>query len=257
MNPPGHWHLGTAFIAAVRGGTDAAQFSRFRKLYTEPFYVLEMGRADATAAARLVLSGATPNSRYRLAVLRDGRVTCSCMDASLNCARLGVACKHACFAVVRVFRVGETATRHFLMAEPRQQQQRLRLRPEDVDVLEARVLLEGDGLPAASGVDAPSASGSYSRVDGIDALCRSFERASVARRPALDFLTLKRPPGHDDDCPVCYAPLLLLVDGESQLRGCPDCGNAVHLGCVRRWLRHAARPSCVMCRSTSWAHFVD
>lgn len=232
-----------AFVDAVRRSASAAQFSRFKRLYREPFYVLETvvtGPTDA-CAARLVLSGST-GSGYRMRIDRaTGRVSCGCMDACTNCTRLHVACKHACFVVARVLRLDVEAVLSFLST--------LRLRPRDVDA----IALDGSGGDASP--HPPEAGGS---ID-IDRLCAELDRGaaigaigSPARIPSpVDFETVKRPPEPGDDCPVCYCELLT----GGNLRGCPDCGRGVHLECVRRWLAHAARPTCVFCRSTVWSKF--
>lgn len=97
-------------------------------------------------------------------------------------------------------------------------------------------------------------------------------RGSVTTDPD-DFLRSKRAlTEEDNECPVCYDVLYVekkVVSGtvssstdrttyrerepHHELRWCPCCKNAVHLGCVKKWLAHAARPTCVMCRSSAWS----
>ena len=229
-----------AYVAAIRARCTADQFNRFKRLYREPFFVLESSRPTGSLAASMLVSGSTPTSSYRIRVERaSGRVTCSCMDASVNCGRLRCACKHACFAMVRVFRLGDAAVVRWL--------ETLRLTPEDVLAIDERA--------AAAFVEEDAGADEAAPPD-IDALCAELDWAArvtsrpPSHRPAVDFCAIRRPPEAGDECPVCYDELLRAAPGA--LRGCPDCGKAVHATCASRWLMHAARPTCVYCRSSSW-----
>lgn len=240
-----------AYVAAVRAACAPAQFSRFKRLYRETFYVLDLAApaspgGDSIVAA-VTVSGSTVDSRYVVRVRETGQVTCTCMDAAVNCARLGCVCKHACFAMVRVFRLGDAAVCRWLQTGGAR-----RLEPEDVRAVAALV-----GVPAAIGGSSSSSASSSEEAPDIDALCAALDRSSLVAstsgrggRKVVDFSAAaitRLEPG--DECPVCYCELA------DDLRGCPDCGRAVHAECARRWVLHAARPTCVYCRSAVWVSF--
>jgi hypothetical protein len=240
-----------AYVAAVRADCTPDQFNRFKRLYRESFYVLEIRAAPGPGiAASILVSGSTPRSSYSVRFAPDGRVTCTCIDAAVNCGRLRCACKHACFAAVRVFRLDAEAIRAWLRT--------LRLDPGAVAAVEARARTEAEHRDGpmggvASGPAAPD----------IDALCEALDRSANVSNPrsrtvmsysplivsggtAHDFRVVARPPGPGDECPVCYSEL------SADLLGCPDCGKAIHATCARRWLEHAPRPTCVYCRSEAF-----
>lgn len=223
-----------SYVAAIREVASSDQFNRFKRIYREPFYVLESDAPCASYAASLLVSGSTPRSSYRVRILREsGRVTCTCMDAAVNCARVRCVCKHACFAAVRVFALDAASVSRWFRSG-------LRLAPEDVAAIAERAI---DTTTPLAGEDAPD----------IDALCRRLDRVGIGSR--VDFSVVSRPPEAGDECPVCYDELKGGGRGAA-LVGCPDCGKAVHEGCASRWLAHAARPTCVYCRSPAWSGFL-
>ena len=230
--------------ALVRHHCSPAQFTRFRKVSREPFYVLEASQASHASHA-FVVSGST-GSPYRMTVSVTagdddaaagavGRIRCSCMDAALNCGRLGVACKHMCFLVSRVFRLDAEAVKTYLST--------LRLRPADLAAIAALGAIRTGRAAAAQAASED------------DLLCEAFSSKARVREGDAelpDFLAVKRPPEPGDDCPVCYCEL---VAGSGTLVGCPDCGNGLHAECARRWLAHSPAATCVYCRSTVWKKY--
>jgi len=249
------------FVNRVRSSVSHDQYKRFRRIYSEPFYVLEMRSvaSDNNALAVVVeMSGSRAGSAYRLSISRSGSVTCSCMDASVNCRRIGCVCKHACFLAVRVLRVADAVG--FMTGGG----------VLGADGVASAVRRASDGPPApdaqASGDEDGRLTARFTEAE-LDRLCddlSSHAHVSSARRghsrslaePSRvlppDFNAVKRPPSQGDECPVCYCDLL---SGGGPLVGCPDCGNGLHRTCAERWMRHAPRRTCVYCRSTAWAAF--
>ena len=209
------------------------QCKRFEKIYVDPFYVVS-SELDESALPRFAISGSTQNV-YRLSLGRNGRFTCSCPDAYMNCERLHCICKHACFVIFRVFRMahvlgsgsgsGSSSSRNVDICT---------LSSRDVDAMVARVVL-----------------------DDFDRLHVSSSSSSSSTTVKADFEIIRRPPAPDDECPVCYSLLLqpTAVARFEPLVGCPDCGNSIHRECARRWMVHAVVPSCVFCRSKVWKEF--
>lgn len=238
------------FIAAASRAASAAQLSRFKKMYHEPFFLLGTAQATATAAAgtcvRFTVSGSS-QQLYTVTLRATGELACSCKDSAINTRRLGCVCKHICFVVFRVLRIDDPA---FL--------QRLRLSPEDVSSTCVNVLT---GVLRVHDHERQPPSGPTISAYELDRLCRGITTQTDLRDrspsspPACDFTTIRRPPTAEDECPVCYMTLLGtpdLLGAPPALVGCPDCGNAVHRECIARWLHHAPQPSCVYCRSTVW-----
>lgn len=237
-----------AFVQAVSRKVSAAQFARFKKMYHEPFFMLSASSAtDSGSGAsgssgsivRFTVSGSA-QATYVLTITRAGEVRCSCKDAIMNCRRIGCVCKHACFVLYRVLKRESLA----LFDDG------LRLSASEMDAIAAEVasgrMLQMQEQEASAG----------SRID-IEALCVRMARGARvdntthATNPP-DFMTVARPPGEGADCPVCYD--VLGGDGGG-VRGCPDCGNAVHRDCIVKWIRNAPRATCVYCRSGVWARY--
>ena len=242
------------------------QLKRFMRMHDESFYLLGArcygggARASAAAASSAPLasfdvSGST-GAPYSIRLLPDGALKCSCPDTRANCGARGCVCKHVCFVLTRVLH--ETDLAFFGTY------QRLRLdaealgraarRAEDLadrfaaaDVAEDdRTLLPPPGRPAVV-AQAPGAVPRWQRQRPPPPL----------PPPPVSSFAPRRLPGPEDDCPVCYEKLLQEQEqeGAKPCVGCPECGNALHEDCARRWLRHAAHPSCVYCRSGVWAAF--
>ncbi len=233
------------------------QFDRFKRMYSQPFFVLacEVGPAEMS----FTVSGSERDA-YRLRLVREtGRITCSCRDACVNGARLGCICKHACFLLYRVLRLGDVS-------------------PMTTRALTAALF---DGLAArAAQVVATAGGGADDGEDGvaepatavlseseIDRLCDAIEafgpidavlepqdrpRPVRGARLGRPFADVARPPEPEGECPVCYDALRMEA---GDLRGCPSCGQAVHARCARRWLAGSRRATCVYCRSPAWAEW--
>lgn len=195
----------------------AAQMARMTKVASEPFFLVAHPAATDLGALKFIVSGST-QTRHTVTLTREGRIFCSCMDARVGCWRCGCMCKHACFVLIRVVRLASTAV-----------YTRLRLSEAD--------------LHTCSEV-----------VAGRTALQDAVFRPMTPGHSGAVFSAF-RAPTEEDDCPICYTPLL--PDTESNpLRGCPDCGQAVHLGCMTRWVLYSPSRddnSCVMCRSSVWS----
>ena len=244
------------FIAAVKGRVSTSQFDRFKRMFHQPFYVLS-GTAD-DAEMRFAVSGSERDEYSLRAVRSTGRISCSCRDACVNCPRFGVICKHLCFLLYRVLRhddVSAMLTRGLdaaafdaLLPRARQVADQTRRSPSSDTNASSALSLE-------DGVTAP-ASAVLSEWE-IDQMCEAMQRMNSGRVPARltpkrAFTAVGRPPDADSECPVCYDALLPQPES---LRGCPSCGQAVHVHCARRWMASAPRASCVYCRSPEWAHW--
>ena len=206
--------------ASARSVASAAQLKRFSKIYNEPFYVISSEATDE--GAEFDISGSTGSSYHVKIDKSDGRVSCSCPDTYMNCRRLNCHCKHVCFLVYRVFRITDLT---FLNT--------LKLRQADTDTIITRLI-----------------------TDDFDRMQIRHDHSSG--NSSIDFYEIKREPALDDDCPVCYCALVTTTasttTSATRLMGCPDCGNAVHEGCARRWIAHAKKPTCVYCRSEVWVN---
>ena len=276
-----------AFLAEVAAAVSPAQLSRFKKIYHEPFFVLSArvspspdwvgvaagdGQAVATAAGtvRFGVSGSA-RAVYTVALAPDGACACTCMDAAINCRRARCVCKHVCFVLYRVLRLQGTA---FFMNANRlpeglvadtaasvldgrlnvHHDERESIPQGDVDALCEALGRLGRSLPPRASDSASSGVGGTSRRQAPAPAPAQHAQQAHAQAQAPDFLTVRRAPEPDDECPVCYD--LLVGGGGGELRGCPDCGRGVHRACIDRWLWAAPRPTCVFCRSRVWGAYV-
>lgn len=212
--------------AADASTIPAEQMVRLGKIATEPFFLITHPAAEPYPRGTLtfVVSGST-RERHVVSIDGSGRVACTCMDARTRCRRCRCICKHGCFVLVRVLRLSD-ATFY----------SRLRLSEHDLrvssDVVAGRTTLH-------DAVFRP--------------LLSTQQQSSLASQP-VSFRGF-RVPEPEDECPVCYTALLP-ESGDDPLRGCPDCGQAVHRGCMTRWALCSNSPSlrsCVMCRSPAWS----
>lgn len=189
------WRDPAFLLAARTAASSRDQFERFKKIYSEPFYLLDMTAEGSGAAsapspspsaagvvARMTMSGSR-QTRYRMTVERSGRITCSCPDSYMNCGRLGCVCKHACFFVFRVLRLVDHL--EFLSTG--------RLRPADVEEVARRGApsLAPDATAAVGQAEqdaAEAADGRRSGVvmtsHGIDLLCESLSSATLGELAA-------------------------------------------------------------------------
>ena len=255
-----------AFVADVKSRVSKDQFTRFQKMYHEPFFLLggeeasesvegtpSSSRRTAGSQDRVFRVSGSTASEYNVFVKPDGSFRCSCMDANVNCKKKNCVCKHVCFIFYRVFkfdRIGFFET-HKLTADEL-------ARVAHFNSTEA-LTRPADTVFTASDIDSLCA--------GIGSVSIGTSTGSSTRLNKPDFTVIKRVPEIDDDCPVCYDALLkddtTIAHGwpeESCMRivgllGCPSCGNGVHEVCVRRWLSSAPKKTCVFCRSDVWNLF--
>ena len=202
----------------VRLHCSVAQFTRFKKVSREPFYLLDASPSRDQEFA-FVMSGST-GSPYKMSISQN-KISCSCMDAALNCRRLGLACKHMCFLVSRVFDLQQDSIVEYLLT--------LRLSTANM----AAIAIEYNRIPT----------GPRNRPLG-DAFS-SMKLTTTTDMP--DFGKVAR---NFEDCPICYCPGL-----QGDVVGCPDCGNGLHGECAKRWLAHSAHATCVYCRSPVWKEY--
>jgi len=199
-----------------------AQFARLQKVANEPFFLVAHPVSTDSGDLIFAVSGST-QTRHTVELGRDGRITCSCMDARTRCRRCGCICKHACFVLARVIRLSNPAS------------------------YSNRRLSEADLRTCTAAV-----SGRAGLQEAVFRPLVFAQRESVLS-PAT-FSQFRRPVS-GDECPICYATLMPKT-AHNPLRGCPECSQAVHRECMSRWARCASRPedrSCVMCRSSAWA----
>lgn len=209
-------------------GIPRAQLARMTKIASEPFFLVAHPEATELGALTFVVSGST-QTRHTVTLTREGRVFCSCMDARVRCRQCGCICKHACFVLVRVMRLPSVAV-----------YTRLRLSEADLrtcaEVVAGRTALHDAVFRPMVTPGGPPASGGHHRPGAV--------------------FTAFRPPRDEDECPICYTPLLHPDAEANPLRGCPDCSQAVHRDCMRRWVVYSpsrADNTCVMCRSPVWS----
>lgn len=209
--------------SAIASWVSRDQLTRFDKIHSEPFYLIDHDPDEMSACAKFIVSGSTQKV-YNVYLKTDRTFRCNCMDHP-RCVRNGMVCKHICFVLFRVLR--HTNPRFF---------DRLSLSHEELTVYLNRLEC---GLHVALEDCTPPSTMPQPQPQTQTQLHQS------------SFTNPLRMPGPADDCPVCYD---LLTDG-SELRGCPSCGNAIHLACVRRWLAVTASKTCIMCRSDVWEKF--
>ena len=218
--------LRPTFVETVRRGVSGDQFKRFERMYYEPIFLMNAS-FGAGGAARFSVSGSRADT-YIVSISPPGdgdgggRTSCTCMDWSTNCRRLGCVCKHVCFVLFKVLHLSSA------------------------DFFVDNRVPESDVTRALEDI-------SRGRVrDEEDALDHMLDGLSLGAPKVVDFVTAQRAIEDGAECPVCYDTL---VDGARENRYCPDCRNAIHLKCMRKWISMAARPSCVYCRSSAWALF--
>lgn len=230
------------------------QAARMAKLETEPFFLLpnatdgsgdgsESTRSSDPVGDRRSISFRISGSKrdiYTVAISPNGFVTCTCMDARMNCRRSGCVCKHACFLLRRALRM--PADDPFFSATARGEGSGV-ARLHEARISAARDLHEGAAsvppealTPHSLHSPQPSHAPSKGWPVQQEAFCTRVRQASSSSAA--------------DDCPVCFTEL---AEG-THLRFCPDCGNGIHLECASRWMRALGKraKTCVMCRSHVW-----
>ena len=194
-----------AFLLSVKATVTPAQFTRFNKIYHEPFFLLSSSLDNNGTIIRFDISGSTQKP-YVVKLDANGRMWCNCMDAAVNCAKANCVCKHICFVAFRVIRSEQSA------------------------------FFANKVLTGAEVTDI------FTRVTA-DGLANDASRTSVAPTPVARMEARNL----GDDCPVCFDELR--TDQKEYIRVCSECCNGAHEECIRRWIAHAPRPSCIFCRA--------
>jgi hypothetical protein len=202
-----------SFFLSVKATVTPAQFTRFNKIYHEPFFLLSSSVESNGRTIRFDISGSTQKP-YVVKLDANGGMRCNCMDAAVNCAKANCVCKHICFVAFRVVR-SEQST--FFANKT--------LNATDVADIFTRVTADGLANDASRTSDArpPAAAAAAATVTSVEA--RNI----------------------GDDCPVCFDELR--ADQKENIRVCGECSNGAHEECIRRWIAHAPRPSCIFCRA--------
>lgn len=239
----------------VRRVLPPKQRDRFLKIYEEPFFLIHPPAVTDIDASFLVSGSTQQRHTVRIDAL-SGAASCSCMDARINCRKQSCVCKHVCFVLFRVLRMSDL--RFFGVDRG------LRLSEQELRACLDTATRISEGAVSRGAVNQGSVSAS------------STAAASPAISPVIDPSVMHPPPpsctGSDvfrsnevfrdnvsesSECPVCYDCVGPLQN--NALRGCPSCGNVVHLECMRRWaaaaLASGSRVTCVMCRSAAWSRW--
>ena len=145
----------------------------------------------------------------------NNTISCNCMDARLHCRRIGCVCKHICFVLYRIIRIPESTPLEFLRSN--------NTRNNGATLTEEQVKA-----------------------------VRAYAELSVDDGHSLFKLNV-RPPGQEDECPICFTQLIDQRDPPREFLSCPDCNGSVHRDCVETWLKYSPHKTCVYCRSTSWS----
>lgn len=215
------------FQARLRRQVPRPQFERFQKCLTEPLYLLRAEEEDIQLPSgslhpnellRFYISGST-QTKHTVTINIDGNFACSCQDARIHGKKYGYVCKHACFVLFRVMRLPST------------------------DIFNAKKL-NSDELCVCAELIAHRMAIQESEFHPTT--------TTSNEQLGMDFTRPFRITGEDDECPVCYNAILPASEADP-LRGCPDCGHALHRECARKWQSSAPKKTCVMCRSTVWS----
>lgn len=227
------------------------QIDRFSKICDpcpEPFFLVARPNVapntqrDLSKVVAFQVSGST-QSVYTVKVsLSNGSTSCNCMDARMNCRKLSCVCKHVCFVLFRVMRMEDIDFFSTMHVSASDLQNRFHLNRN------------GTGLLADDNTEVYQPP----PVSAVSHLHNSH--AVEMDNGAFSWNNVKRRPGDEDECPVCYTLLLPPSMQEdickSDIRGCPDCGNAIHKECAKKWMsmfRNRFERTCVICRSGVWS----
>lgn len=244
----------------ARSTLRGAQYERFSKIYEEPFFLVRPPETSDFECTFCV-SGSSQTAIYKVEIgLFDGKTKCTCMDAKINCRKHKCVCKHVCFVLFRV--LSECVGLEFFRGEVEGRA------PRDPGGEGA-----GEGAGAGEGSMRLSAQQIYRMLDRVKSLCDNpsshdilspIDVASEAYRTQNKSVFRRkenfRELTEDSECPVCFLPFEPKDD--DILRGCPSCGNVIHLECMRRWAQFLPSSSlnatmnknvtCVICRSDVW-----
>jgi hypothetical protein len=215
------------------------QSTRLGKMYTEPLFLLATPTTSLSGphstAARFSVSGST-GTKHTVTLTGDGKIDCTCLDARIHARRANCACKHVCFVVFRAMGFADLS---FFQRDRTLTPEQVR---KCVEVAAGRL-----------GMDSSAMRPNEEKEEGCPHHATSGISAVQFKTPAKDIVP------DVDECPICYD--VLLEPGTTietvgplaqMLRWCPACHNALHYGCVAKWIANAPKPTCVMCRSPAW-----
>lgn len=213
------------FVRQYASVLSAPQKQRMDKIYHEPLFLLASPNESAYGAfaARFSVSGST-GVAHTVAVKTNGAVVCSCQDARVHARKCHCVCKHACFVLTRV--MGFTDLSFFL---------------------------RGLVLPFEQIVECAEVAAGRAAYDAESAAL--YQEEGVPHE--VFYVPKKTLAAEEDECPVCYDALVKTTTTplpSPRLVWCPDCRNAAHEECMKRWKAstRGAATTCVLCRSLAW-----
>jgi len=246
---------------------------RLGKLQTDQFYLLSSSVGAKDKSLCFDVSGSTGNV-YRVDLpARGKRFSCNCPDASSHARRHNVECKHVLFVVYRVLR-SSLSSQHFQPHRSRCIDDRQFDEWVERAQLMQTLLLSNDGA---------------SNHEYSDIINKEYRDRFLHAGDDQSKAEFRKPPGvvsasdfrgrcGDEDCPICFMPILesdaddvalrtketlgkkqkpapieahvSKDSAENMLVQCSTCLRALHRECADQWIDVGRNQTCVYCRSS-------
>ncbi|KAF8632169.1 hypothetical protein AX17_004910 [Amanita inopinata Kibby_2008] len=189
---------------------------RVERVRQQRIFMIDRSRSEDELRETFSVLGSTGNV---YSVVIDKLPRCNCPD-SLK----GNHCKHILFVFLKVLQVPESSPHWY---------QKALLSSELEQIF----------------TQAPLAPNSIAHERVRDAHAQATAQYTGSSSQSVK----KRYPTRDDDCPICYEKMYGV--GESALKFCEACGNALHVECWNQWQNSSHRSgksvTCVWCRAES------
>jgi hypothetical protein len=172
---------------------------------------------------------------YDVSLLSNNTFTCNCPDFTneerphgCNCVVSHCWCKHVCFIASKVGKI------------------------YDVQAYTNKVITNEHRASLIACIPSIWKDRKVVNYDYLNAFKAFMTERDNGNTEAADEFDAKNARNLDDDCGICFCPLV--DDKGTELKACPQCLNAVHTKCIIPWL-NMQNKCCANCRSPSWARF--
>lgn len=237
---------------------------RLEKLVTERFFLLEaQNKPDSLSFG---VSGSTGNVYTVEVNIETRRLKCNCPDASSHAQRFGVECKHCLFVAHRALR-SSLPNNHFttngrripsaLLAEWSVKTDQLQALFGAGEAATATSSLKGDKGEEIINLDYTrryQQASTGEKEKGKEAISTSSTTSSTASTtsplpPGVVLTCDFNGRGADEECPICFEPIVDEKQPKRELVQCQTCTRAIHLDCAQQWITTGRNETCVYCRS--------
>jgi|APSaa5957512622_1039677.scaffolds.fasta_scaffold33703_3 hypothetical protein len=229
---------------------NTSQATRYYKLSTEPFYLLNKKYENGQYI--FDMSGSKQDI-YTVTIFDDtteyqGKITCNCPDMNSWAKRQHVVCKHCCFILFKVLKCfikisDKVCINHGHKLISTEFFNELEFELNELDIIKNKF----DKITLTNS--------EYTDNDLLEKYNKLMNDVNTGKA-TLSFKGEDNTKNmeSEDECPICSCLLLENDDTIDKLLACPICHAYIHKECMDIWIKHGHN-TCVYCRSDIWKKY--